>query len=219
MSSYSLENIADITGLKVAFIKTCLQKKPHLFKPFYHQNANDSILVNRKGLALFQKISKRIATAKWISDQPASATPIKGDVKLNSDQSEPRSPKAFDFQDYQRLMAKHHELFGRLEHALHQIENEKAKRIQAENDLRRFFTEIKPLTDNNPIEQAIILRQNRRLRRAEIIGKLKNLRFFKTGIRNKLFEELKALDAAYYCKLSEHNSLLDESAKKLLPEL
>jgi hypothetical protein len=210
MSSYSLENIAETTGLKVAFIKKCLQKKPHLFKLFDHQGTGDGIRLNRKGLDMFQIISERIAATKRIPDQPNSAvTPADGDMKTDSDLSDARSPKTSDFQDYQRLMKKHQELYRRLEQVLHQIENEKAKRIQIENDLRHFFTEIKPLTDNHSIEQAVIFRQNRRLRRAEIIGQLENQRFFNIGARKKLFEELKALDTAYYCKLSEHNSLLD----------
>ncbi len=219
MSSYSLENIADITGLKVTFIKKCLQKTPYLFKPFEHQDAGDSIRLNRKGLALFHKISERIAATKQPPDRPTGADiPTDGDVKTDSDLSEARSPKAFSFQDYQRLMMKHQELYKRLEQALHQIENETTKRLQAENELRHFFAEIKPLTDNHSIEQAIILRQNRRLRRAEIIGQLENQRFFNMGARKKLFEELKALDTAYYCKLSEHNSLSDESVKKPQPD-
>jgi len=207
MAYYSLENIADATGLRVAFIKKCLQKKPHLFKQLYNQGAGDSIGLNSKGLALFQIISERITATKLISDRPASAySSTDGDVQRDFDQSEPRSPKEFGFQDYQHLMSKYQELYSRLEQALHRIENEKSKRIQAENDLRRFFTEIKPLTDNHSIEQAIILRQNRRLRRAEIIGELENRRFFNTNARKKLFEELKALDAAYYYKLLKHDS-------------
>ena len=206
MSSYSSENIADITGLKVAFIKKCLQKKPHLFKPFFHQDAGDSIRLNRKGLALFQKISDSISvTQRTSAHPPHAAAPINGEAKIESDQSELRSPKGFDFQDYRSLMEKHQKLYIRLEKALHQLENEKAKRIDAENDLQRFFTEIKPLTDNQPIEQAIMLRQNRRLRRAEIIGQLEKKRFLKTRVRKKLFEELKAFDATYYCPLPEQN--------------
>ena len=209
MSSYSPENIADITGLKVSFVKKCLQKKPHLFKQFCHQDAGDSIRLNRKGLALFQKISDSIAVTQQTSAHPPHAAPLmNGEVQIESDQSESElhSPKEFDFQDYRSLMEKHQKLYIRLEEALHQIENEKAKRIDAENDLRRFFTEIKPLTDNHPIEQAITLRQNRRLRRAEIIGQLEKKRFFNTKVRKKLFEELKAFDAAYYYPLSEQDS-------------
>jgi len=207
MSSYSSENIADITGLKVAFIEKCLKKKPHLFKPFYHQDADDSIRLNRKGLALFQKISDSISVTQRMSTHPTNvAAPKSGDVEIEFDQSEPRSTKGFGFQDYRSLMEKHQKLYIRLEEALHQIENEKAKRIDAENELRRFFTEIKPLTDNHPIEQAIMIRQNRRLRRAEIIGQLEKKRFLKTRVRKKLFEELKSFDAAYYHTLSEQDS-------------
>jgi len=219
MYSYSLENIADTTGLKVAFIKKCLHKQQRLFRQFCYKDAEDRIRLNRKGLVLFQKISQRIAATKRISDRPTGEAPLMDrDLKTDSGQSEARSPKTSDVQDYQRLMIKYQALYKRLEQALRQVENEKSKRIQAENDLRHFFTEIKPLTDNHSIEQAIILRQNRRLRRAEIIGRLENHRFFNSGRRKKLFEELKALDTAYCCKLSEHNSLSDEPAKRSQPD-
>ncbi len=207
MSSYSLKNIADATGLKIGFIKMCLQKKPHLFKPLIYQDAGGSTRLKPKGLVLFQKIAERIGAAKRLSAPPThTAISMDRGVKSDADPSEPHSPKIFGSQDYQRLMTQHRELYKRVEKALHLIENEKIKRIQAENDLRRFFAEIKPLTDNHSIEQAIILRQNRRLRRAELIGKLENHRFFNTGARKKLFEELKALDAAYYYKLLEYDS-------------
>ena len=207
MYPYSLENIAAATGLQVAFIKKCLQKKPHLFKQFCHQDAGDSIRLNHKGLALFQIIGERITSMKRIPERP-SGTPVStdGDAQRDADRSEPFSQKKFEFQNYQHLIVEYQRLYRRLEQALHQVENEKSKRIQAENDLRRFFAEIKPLTDNHSIEQAIILRQNRRLRRAEIIGQLENHRFFNTSARKKLFEELKALDTAYYYKLLEYDS-------------
>jgi len=216
MSSYSLANIADATGLKIGFIKKCLQKKPHLFKLLCHQDAGESIRLNAEGLVLFQKIARRIGSTKQLFTAPAkTAASTDGVEKSTSGPSDSLSSKA---DCYQRFMAKHQELFKRLEQALRQVENEKSKRIQAENNLRNFFTEIKPLTDNHSIEQAIILRQNRRLRRAEIIGRLENHRFFNSGKRKKLFEELKALDTAYSCKLSEHNSLADEPAKRSQPD-
>ncbi len=205
MASYSLKEIADATGLEITYIKRCLQKKPHMFKSVCHRDANNRVRFNQRGLALFQKISARIRDSRQPETSSEKESASSGEnLKVDSAQPKTQSSKSIDIADYQDLMAKHQRLYKRLEAALREVESEKAKRLRAENDLRRFFSEIKPLTDNHSIEQAIILRQNRRLRRAEIIGQLENHRFFNTGARKKLFEELKALDQAYFYKLLDY---------------
>lgn len=205
MASYSLKDIADATGLEIAFIKKCLQKKPQMFKSVYHRDGANNVRFNQRGLALFRKISARIRESRQpeASSEKESGS-SRENLKVDSAQSKAHPSKSIDMADYQDLMAKHQRLYKRLEAALREVESEKAKRLRAENDLQRFFSEIKPLTDNHSIEQAIILRQNRRLRRAEIIGQLENHRFFNTAARKKLFEELKALDQPYFYKLLDY---------------
>ena len=89
------------------------------------------------------------------------------------------------------------ELYEKLDQERRRAIEEKEKRIEAETRLRVFYTEIKTLTDGETIEQAKIKRENRRLRRAEIIGQLKTLRFRKKDKRKRLLEELKSLDESY----------------------
>lgn len=96
-----------------------------------------------------------------------------------------------------KLIQKLKGLKAKLSHNQKLLTEERELRIQAEANLRLFYSEIKPLTDGLSIDQAIINRQNRRLRRAELIGKLKSVWVFRRRKRKRLFDELKALDKSY----------------------
>jgi len=99
--------------------------------------------------------------------------------------------------ELEKLIQKLKGMKAKLDHTQKLLAEEREQRLQSEANLRLFYSEIKPLTDGLSIEQAIINRQNRRLRRAELIGKLKSVWVFRRRKRKRLFDELKALDKSY----------------------
>jgi hypothetical protein len=194
MTLYSIDKISATTGLSRAYIRKCMDKKPQLFAGHQRASNKDGPLFDPSVLSIFRKIAELAFKNKSAIDQHKTRP---GGRPLPTGSAAAQSGKPPFAPSIPASLKELNRLHEQLAHERQRFIEEKNKRLKLESEIRLIYAQIKPLTDNRSIDEAIAVRQNRRLKRAEIISRLQNLPLYKKKTRKKLFEELKALDTAF----------------------
>ena len=195
MNLHPLPEVAATTGLSLSFVRKCLNRMPEVFKKYRHQGLNNAIQLEDSALVIFQQISDLKAQGYNLptimkefakSGLPGTDKPVSKPAQTVQTEGNPTEPNiALEF-------------YEKLDQERKRTLEEKEARMQIQFDLYALKTGLKLLTDGktDDVEKARAGINHRRLKRAEIIGKLETLSFWQASKRKKLLTELKSLDHA-----------------------